>query len=92
MTIKASDQVDEHHQLHAQVPASVAPGRVKVILFVPKAREDEAEQAWEASVAREWIDELRNVREDIYSMGDGEPIDESRLSVPGQLSVRWRSR
>ncbi len=78
ITIKVSGQIDEQHRLYAQVPATVGPGQVDVLLLVPNASEDEAGQAWEAGIAREWKDELGDPREDIYSQDDGNPVEESR--------------
>jgi hypothetical protein len=78
ITIKVSGQIDEQHRLHAQVPPTVGPGQVDVLLLVPNAIEDDAEQQWEAGIAREWSAELSDPREDIYSLDDGEPVDDSR--------------
>lgn len=33
---------------------------------------------WTEGIAREWHDELADPREDIYTLADGEPVDESR--------------
>jgi hypothetical protein len=55
------------------VPADLRPGRVRVIILVPE--EDEAGEAWERGVARQWAVELSDVREDIYTVNDGEPED-----------------
>jgi len=40
--------------------------------------EDEAGAAWAMGVAREWSAELSDVREDIYTLNDGEPINGRR--------------
>ena len=76
--IRVSGQIDEQHRLYAQVPPTVAPGQVEVVVLVPDASEDEAGKAWESGVAREWKDELGDPREDIYTLDDGDPVDESR--------------
>ena len=39
---------------------------------------DDAESDWAASISHEWAEELNDSREDIYSLTDGEPIDEGR--------------
>ena len=38
----------------------------------------EAESDWAASISQQWAEELSDSREDIYSLTDGEPIDEGR--------------
>lgn len=77
-TIKISAQVDEHHRLSAQVPADLAPGRVDIVLLLPSQDEDDAGTEWMAGFAREWLAELADGREDIYSPTDGEPVDDAR--------------
>jgi len=77
-TIKVIGHVDDQHQLRAEVPESVAPGPVHVVVLLPSASEDDAGAAWMAGIAREWTAELSDPREDIYTMTDGEPVDGSR--------------
>ena len=38
----------------ATVPESVPAGSVEVVLIVPEAAGDPADQAWEMGIAREW--------------------------------------
>jgi len=66
--------VDERHVLSAHVPESVPPGPV-TILIMPTVPQDDAEAEWIAGIAREWADELSDVRQDIYTLADGEPVD-----------------
>lgn len=73
-TVKIRGHVDEQHMLSAQVPESVPPGPVS-ILIVPIPPLDDAEGRWTEGVADEWADELRDVRQDIYTLDDGEPMD-----------------
>ena len=73
---KVSGNVDENRRLSARVPATIPPGPV-TILIVPASQEDEAGTAWAAGIAREWADELRDPGQDIYTLTDGEPVDES---------------
>jgi hypothetical protein len=40
--------------------------------------DDGADTAWTEGVAREWEAELSDPREDIYTMEDGEPVDDPR--------------
>lgn len=77
-TIKLIGHVDEQHQLRAEVPESVAPGPVEVVLILPSSSEDDAGAAWMAGIAHEWSAELSDPREDIYTLADGEPIDGTR--------------
>ncbi len=76
--IKVIGQVDEHHRLCAEVPATVPPGPVQVFVVLPSSDEDEAGAAWMLGIAHEWAAELSDPREDIYTMEDGEPIDGAR--------------
>ena len=75
-TVKVTGNVDENHQLTAQVPATIRPGPVTV-LIVPVTQQDEAGDAWTAGIAREWADELSDPLQDIYTLADGEPVHES---------------
>lgn len=79
-TINVLAHVDERHRLSADVPADVPPGPVKVVVLLPEApaEEDEAGAAWMAGICREWAAELNDPREDVYTIHDGKPIDESR--------------
>jgi hypothetical protein len=71
--IRVTGHVDEEHRLLAAVPESIPPGPVTV-LVVPLAEEDEAGQAWAEGIAQEWAEDLADVRQDIYSLEDGDPI------------------
>jgi hypothetical protein len=77
-TIKLTGHVDEQHQLRAEVPDSVRPGPVEVVILLPSVTEDDAGAAWMAGIAQEWIAELSDPREDLYALADGEPVDGSR--------------
>jgi len=70
-TIRLIAQVDAQHQLLAEVPASVPPGPVTVIL-IPSHQEEDDAGIWMAGIAREWAAELNDPREDIYTLADGE--------------------
>ncbi len=74
--IKVTGSVDEKHQLSARVPTAIPPGPV-TIFIVPVSQEDEAGDTWAAGIAREWADELRDPDQDIYTLTDGEPVDDS---------------
>lgn len=74
--IEIVGEIDEQHQLHAQVPEGVPVGSVRVILMAPE--EDEAGRAWAASLRAEWSEDLADPRQDIYTLEDGQPINEAR--------------
>ena len=75
-TIKVLGQVDDNHRLVAQVPTSIAPGPVEVDVRLPED-DDDADRAWAQGVAREWESELNDPHEDIYTLADGEPVNEA---------------
>ena len=66
--------VDEQHRLSLIVPAQVKAGRVKVILEVA----DDGEDDWRQGVAHIWARDWSDPREDIYTLEDGEPINDAR--------------
>ncbi len=74
--VKVTGNVDENHQLSAEVPSTIPPGPI-TILIIPTTQEDEAGDAWTEGVAAQWDDELSDPRQDIYTLADGEPVDES---------------
>ena len=71
--LEVTAEIDSQHHLRGAVPPDLRPGRVWVIILVPE--EDEGGEAWERGVAREWGAELGDVREDIYTLADGDPED-----------------
>ncbi len=74
-TVKLIGNVDENHRLSAEVPPSIPPGPV-TLLVLPRSYEDEEADLWTAGVAQEWADELSDPRQDIYTLTDGEPVRE----------------
>ena len=76
-TIRIVGKVDEEHQLTATVPTVVPAGTVEVVLIVPEHPADAVDAAWEMGIAAEWQDELADTRQDLYSLADGEPVDEA---------------
>jgi len=65
--------VDDQHRLQANVPESIPPGEVRLIVL--PTEEDDSGRAWMAGISREWADQLADSREDIYTLEDGEPLD-----------------
>jgi hypothetical protein len=77
-TIEVIGHVDERHHLQAEVPPSIAPGQVKLLVLIPEDGEDYewpapdlTEDAWRQVAAHSWRKELEDPREDIYSLMDG---------------------
>jgi len=75
--LKLTGTVDIHGVLSALVPDSIPPGPVTV-LIVGAPEEDISADDWTAGLAREWADDLADQKQDIYTLGDGEPIGDSR--------------
>ena len=69
-------EVNDKHQLQAQVPETLPPGRVRIIVLIPE--EDEAGPVWLQGIAQEWAAELGDPREDLYTLEDGKPVDATR--------------
>jgi hypothetical protein len=74
--IELVGDIDDEHLLKAKVPEQLPAGPVRLIVLLPE--EDEAGGAWEAGVAREWSAELKESREDIYTLEDGQPVNAAR--------------
>ena len=74
--IELIGDIDKDHTLHAQVPPDLPVGPVRLIVLLPD--EDDAGSVWSEGVAREWADELKDARQDIYSLEDGQPVNAPR--------------
>jgi hypothetical protein len=73
--LELTANIDNKHQLQVEIPKDISPGKVKLILLIPE--EDDTGQAWMSGISREWAEELNDPREDIYTLEDGEPINEA---------------
>lgn len=71
--IELIGDIDEQHRLLARVPDELPAGPVRLIVLLPD--EDEAGVAWAQGIAKEWTPELEDVREDIYTLEDGQPVN-----------------
>ena len=49
---------------------------MRVIVLLPD--EDDAGIAWASGIAKQWVDELGDSRQDIYTLEDGQPVNETR--------------
>ena len=69
-------EIDADHNIRAEAPQDLPPGRVHLIVVRPD--EDEAGAFWPWDVSQTWSDELGDVRQDLYTLADGQPVDASR--------------
>ena len=74
--IELVGDIDSRHRLRAAVPPELPAGPVRLVVLLPD--EDTAGGRWAHGVANEWSAELSDVREDIYTMEDGQPLNASR--------------
>ena len=74
-TARIVGHIDETHRLSVDVPSSIPPGPVTVII-VAGSQDDDAGNAWMTGIANEWKDELGDSRQDIYTLDDGAPVGE----------------
>ena len=74
--IELIGDIDEQHRLRAQVPAELPAGPVRLIVLLPD--EDDAGIAWAQGVDRKWLDELRDTRQDVYTLEDGQAVNVPR--------------
>jgi hypothetical protein len=65
--------IDNHHQLRADMPKELPAGQVRLIVLLPD--EDEAGAAWAQGAAREWSADLSDPCQDIYTLEDGQPLN-----------------
>ena len=74
--IELIGDIDEQHRLRASVPEELPAGPVRLIVLL--SEEDAAGTVWAHGLAREWADELRDSRQDLYTLADGKLIDAAR--------------
>lgn len=74
--IELTADIDDQHQLHAQVPRELPVGPVRVIVLL--ADEDDAGGMWAKGVAAAWSAEFSDPAEDIYTLDDGQPVNADR--------------
>ena len=74
--IELIGDIDDQHQLHAQVPKELPTGQVRLIVLL--SGEDEAGLMWAHGIAAEWSAQLQDPREDIYTLDNGRPVDAPR--------------
>ena len=74
--IELTDDIDDQHQLRAEVPAERPARSVRLIVLFPD--EDEWEISWGQGAAKQWADDLGDSRQDIYTLDDGLPLNAAR--------------
>ncbi len=74
--IELFGNVDDQHRLQAQVPEGVPAGPVRVVVYLPE--EDDAGATWSRGLAAEWVDDLSDPQQDIYTLEDGQPVNAPR--------------
>ena len=74
--IELIGDIDEQHRLRASVPEELPAGPVRLLVLF--SEEDEAGTVWAHGLAREWASELSDSRQDLYTLGDGQPVDAAR--------------
>jgi hypothetical protein len=74
--IELIGQVDEDHRLQANVPEGLPVGPVRLIVLLPE--DDDAGLAWTQGISREWAQDLKDTRQDIYTLEDGQPANAPR--------------
>jgi len=72
--VKLAANVDENQRLSVQVPNSIPPGPVTV-LVLPVSAEDHDSNVWTAAIAEEWADELSDPWQDIYTLATASEVD-----------------
>ncbi len=78
IAIELAAEVDELHCLHINLPSSVLPGKVRVIVLTHEPEEDDAGATWVNGITHEWAEELSDSRQDIYTLEDGKPVHAAR--------------
>ena len=74
--IELMGDIDDQHRLRARVPEELPAGPVRLIVLLPD--EDDGGGTWANAFAKEWADELRDSRQDIYTLEDGQPVNAPR--------------
>jgi hypothetical protein len=65
--------IDEEHRLQARAPADVPTGPVRIIVL--PLNDDGTSGVSAQEVEAPWSDELKDTRQDIYTVDDGSPVD-----------------
>jgi len=75
-SIRIQGFIDDQHKLSANVPGTIPPGPITVWIEPSQTTDDETGKDWFAAIARDWAEELADPRQDIYTLSDGQPINE----------------
>jgi hypothetical protein len=74
--IELLGDIDDQHRLRADVPKDLPTGQVRLIVLLPD--EDDGGRAWANGIATEWSTELSDPRQDIYTLEDGQSLNQVR--------------
>ena len=81
-TVRLKGHIDERHRLIADAPVDLPPDPVEIAVIIADggtAGSDEiGADDWLRGVAREWSEDLGDPRQDIYTLSDGEPVNDDR--------------
>lgn len=73
--VETTGTIDEHHELRLDDALPVpGPMRVRVIVMYPLAEEWDENEFLRAAARNPAFEDLKDPREDIYSLDDGEPF------------------
>ena len=67
-------EIDDRGHVEFDLPAGTPAGPVRVLLLIPEPGDDDAGTSWSNGISHEWREELADVRQDIYTLEDGEPV------------------
>ena len=74
--IEVTGRIDKKGKLLLDKPLKLKDKSVKIIILMEE--EEEEEQSWLSAVAKNpAFDFLKDEKEDIYSLSDGKPLDDS---------------
>ena len=78
--IELIGDIDGQHRLNAQVPQELPAGPVRLIVLL--SEEDDGGAAGAHDLTREWADELRDARQDIYTLARMPVLPETQARMP----------
>ena len=68
-------KIDYEHRIHAETPRDLPPEPVHLIVV---RSDEDGGASWPWGVSRAWSDEVGDVRQDRYTLADGQPVDAPR--------------
>lgn len=74
-SIVLDGHIDNQHIFHVPVPADLSPGPIRVVVTILEGNDEAFVDDWMRGIGRQWLAELSDPREDIYTLEDGVPVD-----------------